>query len=300
LRLIENGYESNFLDFKKVQYRRETFLELIVDIMSMANSNYEGDKYIITGIKDKPSGEREIFGIKHEEFMDSSVYQNVVSDNIEPEIQFDYFPVEIEDKLIGVIKLSSCNNDRPYMLKKQYKGLNEGLCKIRKGSNNVFAMRKDIDTFISSKEFFEVKFMETTLMAVYEKEGYARTSITIRNITKNPVVINYGLLTVLNIEGKELSSHRVYGFDNKIVGADFSLSLSPMEEKLGNLFVGFESSDCFSLGVDKDGYTEEIFTFKLLLVDKYDNEYIATIENGKVFVRGNFLWKVQLKAKKSN
>jgi hypothetical protein len=298
LKLIENGYESDFLDFKKVQYRRETFHELIVDIMSMANSNNEGDKYIITGIKDKPSGEREIFGIKHEEFMDSSVYQNIVSDNVEPEIQFDYFPLEIEDKLIGVLKISSSNNDRPYMLKKQYKGLNEGLCKIRKGSNNVLAMRKDIDTFFSSKELFEVKFMENTLMAVYDKEGCARTSITIRNLTKKPVVLNYGLLTVLNIEEKELSRHRVYGFDNKIVGADFYLTLSPMEEKLGNLFVGFESSDCLRLGIDKDGYTEEMFIFKLLFVDTYDNEHIATIENGIVHVKGKFLWKVQLKAKK--
>lgn len=88
--LIKNGYECEFLDFKKVQYRKENFHDFIIDIMSMANSSHKGDKFIILGVKDKPDGTREVFGIQQEDFIDSSIYQNVILENIEPEIKLDY------------------------------------------------------------------------------------------------------------------------------------------------------------------------------------------------------------------
>lgn len=295
--LIKKGYECEFLDFKKVQYHKEIFHELIIDIMSMANSSHRGDKYIILGVKDKPNGNREIFGISKDEFIDSSIYQNVILDNIEPEIKFDYFPIDYENRLLGIIKIHTSNTDKPYMLKKRYKHLNEGLCKVRKGSNNTYATRKDCDNFYSAKEQFEIKFMENSLMAVYDEQGCARTSVTIRNLTKKPVVINFGQLSVISKDGQLISKHRVYGFDNKIIGADFQLTLSPLEEKLGDLFVGFSSTDCLGLGVDEYGSADEIFTFVLTLIDTYNNEYSCRIDDGCVYVKGKFLWKAELKAK---
>lgn len=295
-KLIKNGYECEYLDFKQVQYRKN-FNDLIIDIMSMANSSHIGDKYIILGVKDKPDGTRELFGIPEEEFIDSSIYQNVILNNIEPEIKFDYFPIQYDDKRLGVIKIYASNNDKPYMLKKRYKDLNEGLCKVRKGSNNTYPTRKDYDLFFLAKEQFEVRFMENSLMAVYDEQGCARTSITIRNLTKKPVVINFGQLSISNKDGKTLSRHRVHGFDNEIVGADFKLTLLPMEEKLGDLFVDFSSTDCLRLGIDEYGSTDERFTFELMFVDTYDKEYLCSIDDGMIFVKGKFLWKVQLKAK---
>ncbi len=297
-KLIENGYECEYLDFKKLQYRRENFHELIIDIMSMSNSSHMGDKYIILGIKDKPDGTRDICGIPKEDLLDSSIYQNVIIDNIEPEIKFDYFPIEYQDKWLGIIKIHANNTDKPYMLKKRYKELYEGMCKVRKGSNNSNSTRKDYDSFYISKEQFEVKFMENSLTATKDDLGCARTSVTIRNLTKKPVVINYGRLSVINKDSQILSEHRVYGFGENIVGADFQLTLSPMEEKLGNIYVGFESSDCFRIGINEDGITFEKFIFKLVLSDTFNNEYTCQINNGWVLVKGAFLWKVKLEAEK--
>ncbi len=296
--LIKNGYECEFLDFKKVQYQRENFQNLIIDVMSMANSSYSGDKYIIIGIKDKTDGSREIFSIPRDDFLDSSVYQNLISDNIEPELNIEYFPLTFENEMLGVIKIHSSNNDKPYILKKQYKTLNVGLCKIRKGSTNTYAMRRDFDNFYSLKEHFEVRLMKNSLFAIYDEEGCAVTTVTIRNLTKKPIVINWGLLSIESKGGELLSEHRVYGFDKKIIGADFNLSLAPMEEKLGELYVSFGSTDCLRLGIDEHGYTDKRFTFKLTLADTYDNEYSCYIGNCMIIVKGSFLWKVQLKSKK--
>ncbi|WP_166246137.1 RNA-binding domain-containing protein [Paenibacillus turpanensis] len=69
--LVEYGYESDYLDFKGKQYSKEKTADLIVDIMAMANSRYDGDKFIIVGVKDRPEG-KEIKGINPEEFIDSS------------------------------------------------------------------------------------------------------------------------------------------------------------------------------------------------------------------------------------
>lgn len=60
-------------------------MDLIADIMAMANSRHEGDKFIIIGVKDRPEG-KEIKGITLEKFVDSSNYTQVILSNIEPDI----------------------------------------------------------------------------------------------------------------------------------------------------------------------------------------------------------------------
>lgn len=300
IQLIKNGYECEYLDFKAKQYNKENNSDLLKDIMAMANSNYLGDKYIIIGIKCRPNGEKEIMGISDDQFIDVSIYQQIVMDNIEPEIKFDYTPLKYEDKLIGVLKVHEQNSERPYMAKKQNQGLHIGQCYIRKGANNTNAVRRDFDEFYSLKEKFELKILQNILSATYLNEACAGITIAMRNYTKLPVVIMSGELIVCNQEGQPLTIHPVYGFDDKIVGVDFKLSFMPMEEKCGDLFVGFSSADCIKLGLDEDGVTDERFTFILRLYDSNGNEYIAKIDDGFVFAKGDFLWKVKLKNKNEN
>jgi hypothetical protein len=297
LKLIESGYECEYLDFKKTQYKRENYSDLLIDVMSMANSDFNGDKYILLGIKDKPNGTREIVGIEPTEFEDDATYQNLVFDNIEPAIKFEYYSIEVEQKLIGVLRLHSTNTDRPYMLRKKYANLNEGLCKIRRGSSNSFVTRKDIDKFFSGREKFEIQFMDDCLAAIYDDLGYASITVAIRNYSRLPVVLDYGILSVLNSHEEELSKHRVYGFDKKRMGSDFQLTLIPMSEKLGDLLVGFTSTDCIRLGVDEYGYTKDKLKFKLVLVDTNGNEYYACLDDGSILAKGKFLWKVEMAAK---
>lgn len=297
--LIMNCSESEILDYKKTQYSKEYYQDLLVDVMSMANSLTPQDKYIIIGVNDKPSGEREIIGIPPEEMVDAAVYQDLILQYIEPEIKIEYFPIIIESKLIGILKICAENTNRPYMIKKQYskgKNLHDGLCKVRKGTHNVLASRADINAFYEAQEKFEVQFMENILYSVYEKEFCTRTSIAIRNYTKYPVTIIYGLLKVLDSNNEILSRNRVYGYDKKIVGTGFQLYINSMEEKYGDIFVGFSSSDCIRLGLDEDGYTDKTFSFVLELFDTKNTTYSTSVDNCKVFAKGIYLWKTQDRA----
>lgn len=287
--LLDNGYECDFLDFKLKQYPAKLNPNFIKDIMAMANSNYIGDKFIVIGVND----EGEVIGIEEEvEFVDSAIYQDIILNYIEPDIIIDYFKYNYDGKLLGIIKIHSTNNNKPYLIKKEMTSLKQGSCMIRKGSRNSPANRVDFDNFYYNKEKFEVSILNPILRAVNDREAIAYLEISIRNYTSLPVTIMGGTLYITNEYNQELSKHGVYGLENYI-GADFRLSLNPTSEKVGDLCLGFTSTDCLRLGLDQYGTTDKQFCFKLVLFDSHNKEYIVEERNCHVFAKGKFLWKVR-------
>lgn len=148
--LIRYENENTALDFKAVQYQKKQFEALVKDIMAMANANITGDKYIVVGVKHKSNGEREFLGIDKDAFMDSAVYQQVILENVEPEIPFEYLPYSFRDKLFGVFRVPHCS-DPPYMMKKDYRNLKKGDSFIRRGSQQSRLQRRDLDKMIESR-----------------------------------------------------------------------------------------------------------------------------------------------------
>ncbi|MGI8386578.1 AlbA family DNA-binding domain-containing protein [Robertmurraya sp. P23] len=288
--LIESGHECEYIDYKEKQYSKEKHRDLLVDIMAMANSRYEGDKFIIIGIKDKPNF-KEIKGINPIEFIDSSTYTQVVLSNIEPEIEFDYFKYEYKGALLGVFRIYN-NDNKPYMIKRKYNDLKEGLCLVRKGSVNSVATRNDFDRFYRNKGDFEVEFLEKTLYGVHDSECCASIEVLLSNNKEHPITITSGTLSIYNKDGEELSKHSVNGIDS-IVGADFKIGLKPKSEIVGQLFVTFSSTDPLRLGIDEYGVSNFDYIFKLSLFDARGSEYTASLHKGNVFVKGDFLWKVK-------
>lgn len=145
--LIEFENENSSLDFKAIQYKKEMYESFLKDIMSLANSTSKDDKYIITGVKHKTNGERDLLGIS-ETFVDDATYQQLVDANIEPHINFSYFPYEYDGKIFGIFQIKECSNP-PYMMKKDYGSLKTGDSYIRKGSFQKRLARKDIDNLQS-------------------------------------------------------------------------------------------------------------------------------------------------------
>jgi len=148
--LIKYENENTCLDFKAIQYEKSQYEELIKDIMSMANADVENDRYIIIGVKHKPSGDRKMFNIKEEEFIDSAIYQQIIRENIEPDIKLDYFPCKHEGNLLGIFKISGCS-DKPYTMKKDFGKLKKGDSFIRKGTHEPRMTRRDLDAIFEKK-----------------------------------------------------------------------------------------------------------------------------------------------------
>ncbi len=158
--LIKYEREGTRLDFKREQYQREKNKDLIKDIMSMANTPIDSKKYIVVGVKDKPDGQKELYPIPRESFIDQATYEQVIRENIEPSIEFSYFPVEVNGNLLGVFEIGPCNNP-PYMMKKDFQGLKKGDCYIRKGSQQDRLTRRDLDELLTfrSNQYFNGKIL---------------------------------------------------------------------------------------------------------------------------------------------
>lgn len=144
--MIKYENESTNLDFKREQYRKENYTSLIKDVMAMANAAIPGPRYIVMGIKHKSDGTKEYHSISS--LNDQADIENLIQDNIEPTIKFQYFPLTLEDNQLAVIKIEE-SIDPPYMMKKDYKGLKQGDTYIRKGSKQSRMTRRDLDEVLS-------------------------------------------------------------------------------------------------------------------------------------------------------
>ncbi len=165
--LFEN--ENIRLDFKREEYRKESYPSFLKDVIAMANASTKEDRYIIVGLKPKSTEDRGFFGVG-EEIIDSATYQQLINENIEPELSVDYFPYHLNGFNFGVFKISACNNP-PYLMKKDYcidrNRLFRGEGFIRRGSHQTRLVRTDYDKFTQDKidnRYFneEVRFKITT------------------------------------------------------------------------------------------------------------------------------------------
>ncbi|MEG1131304.1 MAG: ATP-binding protein [Romboutsia sp.] len=142
--LIKFESESKYIDFKAKQYSKNQNEELLKDMMSMVNSDVDGEKYIIIGVKSIPGKENIVLGID-ENIKDDSEYQQLISNNIEPTINFSYLSDEIEGKRVAYFYIDSSNIDKPYMIKKDNNKLKQGDAFKRIGSSQRKLIRRDYD-----------------------------------------------------------------------------------------------------------------------------------------------------------
>ena len=146
--IIENDGESTNLDFKKEEYKKSSYSSLIKDVLSMANALNPDVKRIILGVKHKPDGSKEFIGLNN--ITDQATLENIIQDNIEPNVNFKYYPYNFKDKTLGIIEIAD-NDNKPYMMKKDYQPLVKGDIWIRKGSRQSRATREDLDKMIDFK-----------------------------------------------------------------------------------------------------------------------------------------------------
>lgn len=118
IEIIEYQSESYKVDFKKEQYilgKHPKKNELLKDICAFANQLTDEDKFIIVGVKERDSLDKEILDIGTP--IDDANYQQFVLENIEPKINFEYKAMTYKNKTIAYFKIFN-NRDRPYLFKK--------------------------------------------------------------------------------------------------------------------------------------------------------------------------------------
>lgn len=144
---MEFENENTHLDFKLEEYTNNE--KLVKDIMAMANASYNKTSYIIIGVKAEPGMEKEIVGLEH--IQDQANLENVIQENIEPVVNFKYYPFIISSTLLGIIEIFG-NLNPPYMMRKDFGSLKKGDMWIRKGSRQSRLTREDLDALLHNRE----------------------------------------------------------------------------------------------------------------------------------------------------
>ncbi len=177
----KNEYEN--IDFKEKMYDfniSQKKIDFIKDIVAMATSSRIENKYIIIGIKESV-GEFECIGIKPELVKKPSDYQQLIRENVEPNINFTLEEINFDGKLLGCFIISG-NNNRPYMLRKDFEKLAKGDCFIRVNSSQSKVTRMDLDNFYSER----IEYINSTLRKLnYKKIELSRELLLIYLLKKN-------------------------------------------------------------------------------------------------------------------
>lgn len=144
--LIENELENTRLDFKRKFYHKEKYNELIKDVMAMANAHVEDTKYIIFGVKLLEDGSRSFHSVQ--QLPDQADIEQLIHNNIEPTIELSFYPHKFKNHQLAILEVQGFN-DRPYISKKDYRGIKAGDSVIRKGSTTSPLNRNDLDKIYS-------------------------------------------------------------------------------------------------------------------------------------------------------
>ncbi|WP_439479047.1 AlbA family DNA-binding domain-containing protein [Chryseobacterium aquaticum] len=244
--LIRYENENTNVDFKSHQYKKEQNENFLKDIISLANAISKDDKYIIIGIKHHSNGNRDLIGIQ-EPFVDDATYQQLVDSNVEPTINFKYFPFEYDEKLFGIFKITNCSNP-PYMMKKNYGNLKLGDAFIRKGSFQNRLSRKDIDNQNEQilnndiSENIEVSFEENDIVKI---KNFEKIFFELPSIKKSKEIQE--IIERKEKSGSILSEITLKGFDPFSFVPYEKRSLSELKENLKNIESDYLESDyyCF-------------------------------------------------------
>lgn len=304
LDFINNTEENDHVDYKRDIYIKQKKIDFIVDVLAMANSEYIGDKFIVTGVNDIPGQPREIVGIDYIE--DQERYQSIVDEYIEPRVNISYEIIDYNELKVGVFIISKENLDKPYMIKKQLQGngnhLKEGDCFIRRNSRNCKAVRRDFDEMYHKKRSIRIQ-LNCGVIAIRPihnanelgPQYHASVDVDIFNYGEASTVFKWGYVNIFNSNREYICSSRIVGADYKHMGADFMLKVSNNDQFNGGLWLNFESKDCVKLGLNEYGEPQDAFICKVILQDTEDNEYQSNEAEYCINAKGDILHKVWIK-----
>ncbi|MDR1706367.1 MAG: ATP-binding protein [Prevotella sp.] len=180
--IIKKNTESEYVDFKKEIYNfsvLENKEEFLKDVLSMANSKFKGDKYIIFGVKEEGIS-RSIVGVSPEQFKDQATYQQLIRDNIEPDIKFEMKMFQKDDHILYCFIING--DDRPYIAKKMFGKIRPGFSHMRINTSRTPLLRRDFDEIYEEKEnFLQMKFAKLKL----DQNECSKELLLIRMIKSN-------------------------------------------------------------------------------------------------------------------
>lgn len=161
-RTVRSAKPSTSVQFRKRPYGRDGIEEFLRDVISMANAQVEGRRYIITGVEFDEKGRKRVLGVERNDFSGKPAYQALANDHIEPPMRIRYHAVTVDGERVGIYEIGDCQ-DRPYMMRTDYsETLRRGDAYARISNSPVKLGRRQLQAL------FEKKFRDAVSSASIE------------------------------------------------------------------------------------------------------------------------------------
>ncbi|MBT8083474.1 MAG: ATP-binding protein [Gammaproteobacteria bacterium] len=154
-RIARSGAPETGVLFRGHAYGDEGVREFLRDVMSLANAEVEGRRYIVVGVDFDDKGRKQTNTVDTADFTGTPSYQTLANEYIEPAIRLRYQPVSVDGTRIGIFEIGDCQ-DRPYMMRVDYsEGLRRGDAYKRVKNSAIKMGRRQL------LELFERKFRDS-------------------------------------------------------------------------------------------------------------------------------------------
>lgn len=174
--VILHDNESANVDFKATQYQKAQHSELLKDVLALANAHVDGERLIVIGVKLRPGHPRELRGIM-EEVVDAGNYQQLIAENVEPELEVDYVTEQIDGKKFGILRIPDQSLGRPFLMKKDYRDLTKGTGFIRRGTTTDRLTRDDYDRIYEIR--CEDKSLDDEIALSFSRDQHDHTHLLV-------------------------------------------------------------------------------------------------------------------------
>ena len=140
--------ESARLDYKRDQYAfigksEPEKAELFKDILAMANAFRSLVAYILIGV-DEQDGMGNVTGIPKDQFIDDASLQEFINGKTNRPVEFQSYPVPIDDERIVQVIEIPVQKERPYYPQDRFGAINARAVPLRAGSSTHFATPDEI------------------------------------------------------------------------------------------------------------------------------------------------------------
>jgi len=148
---FESAHSS--LAFRAAVYDKEALGRAIIDCMALANADGEARRYLFLGVDDGPDGKRRLVGVdRHDLARFERRLRALVSRTIDPAPSIRVGCVEVDDRLIGYVRIKDCVA-RPYLLKRALGAAHPaGVGYIRRGTKILPLKRADLERMFARSQ----------------------------------------------------------------------------------------------------------------------------------------------------
>jgi hypothetical protein len=148
---MENA--DSALSFRERPYGKGEQVELLCDVIALANAATTGTRFLCLGVNDRPNLERTFPGVSRRAWIwTKGVLPRPIEQAIEPQLRISMLEVTMGEALVGIICLDACN-DQPFLFSRRVSSLiSPGSGWIRCGIKQRPLLREDLQR-IFEKQF---------------------------------------------------------------------------------------------------------------------------------------------------